>query len=85
MDVRVLGPLEVSLGDGPIARAHAAAGGAGDARAGADRTVSADRLVEGLWGERAPPSAAKIVQLYVSQLRELLDGEARDRDPRARL
>src|SRR5215207_3747722 len=38
------------------------------------RTVSADRLVEGLWGEEPPASAAKMVQLYVSHLRPLLDG-----------
>ena len=41
-----------------------------------NRTVSTDRLIEGLWGERAPPSAPKLVQLYVSQLRKLLGGEA---------
>jgi DNA-binding SARP family transcriptional activator len=35
--------------------------------------VSADRLIEGLWGERAPSSALKMVQLYVSQLRKLID------------
>ena len=38
------------------------------------RTVSTDRLVEGLWGERPPLSAPKMVQLYVSHLRRLLDG-----------
>ena len=41
-----------------------------------NQTVSADRLSEGLWGERAPASAAKMVQLYVSQLRKLLRGSA---------
>ena len=39
------------------------------------RTVSADRLAEGLWGEAPPPSAAKMVQLYVSHLRRVLDGD----------
>jgi YVTN family beta-propeller protein len=39
------------------------------------RTVSADRLAEGLWGERGPPSAHKMVQLYVSHLRRLLEGK----------
>ena len=39
-----------------------------------NRTVSNDRLIEGLWGERAPPSAHKLVQLYVSHLRKLLNG-----------
>ncbi|MGZ4201871.1 MAG: AfsR/SARP family transcriptional regulator, partial [Thermoleophilaceae bacterium] len=40
--------------------------------------VSSDRLIEALWGEEAPASAPKMVQLYVSQLRKLLgdgDGE----------
>ncbi|MEA2159958.1 MAG: hypothetical protein QOD66_2338 [Solirubrobacteraceae bacterium] len=34
--------------------------------------VSSDRLVEGLWGEQAPPSALKIIQGYVSNLRRVL-------------
>jgi DNA-binding SARP family transcriptional activator len=34
--------------------------------------VSADRLIDALWGERAPPSAIKIVQGYVSSLRKAL-------------
>jgi YVTN family beta-propeller protein len=38
------------------------------------RTVSTDRLAEGLWGDEPPSSAAKMVQLYVSHLRRLLDG-----------
>ena len=41
----------------------------------AGRTVTADRLAEGLWGERMPASAHKMVQHYVSQLRRLLDGD----------
>jgi DNA-binding SARP family transcriptional activator len=42
----------------------------------ANTTVSMDHLVEGLWGERPPPSAAKMIQSYVSQLRKRLDGHA---------
>jgi YVTN family beta-propeller protein len=41
----------------------------------ANERVSADRLIEGLWGEGAPASAPKMVQLYVSQLRKLLSGD----------
>ena len=33
----------------------------------ANRTVSADDLIDGLWGENPPASAAKNLQLYVSQ------------------
>ena len=50
------------------------------------RTVSADRLAEGLWGDSLPPSAAKMVQLYVSHLRRVLDGDGgSNRDARSRL
>lgn len=38
----------------------------------AGRVVSVDRLVDALWGERPPATAAKIVQGYVSRLRKLL-------------
>lgn len=40
-----------------------------------NRTVAVDRLIDGLWGERVPPSAHKVVQLYVSRLRKLLAGD----------
>ena len=39
----------------------------------ASRTVSADELIDGLWGEDPPASAAKNLQLYVWQLRKALD------------
>ncbi|MGH2954572.1 MAG: AfsR/SARP family transcriptional regulator, partial [Solirubrobacterales bacterium] len=34
--------------------------------------LSSDELIDGLWGERPPASAAKNVQLYVSRLRKVL-------------
>jgi WD40 repeat protein/DNA-binding SARP family transcriptional activator len=34
--------------------------------------LSTDRLVDELWGERAPPTAAKIIQGYISHLRKAL-------------
>src|SRR3954470_5456983 len=77
MDIRLLGPIEASLGNGPTLL------GPKQQRAvlamlalELNRTVSTDRLIEGLWAERAPPSAPKLVQLYVSQLRKLLGEEA---------
>ncbi|MET0817950.1 MAG: winged helix-turn-helix domain-containing protein, partial [Solirubrobacteraceae bacterium] len=39
-----------------------------------NRVVPLERLVDGLWGERPPASATKMVQHYVSHLRRLLDG-----------
>src|SRR5918995_2910508 len=38
----------------------------------ANRAVAADELIDGLWGDRPPASAAKNVQYYVSQLRKAL-------------
>ncbi len=38
----------------------------------ANATVSADRLIEGLWGEEPPATAPKLVQVLVSQLRKQL-------------
>jgi YVTN family beta-propeller protein len=38
--------------------------------------VSSDRLVDALWGERPPATAAKALQGYVSQLRRSLPAEA---------
>ena len=45
----------------------------------ANHTVSADELIDGLWADRPPASAAKNLQSYVSQLRKALasdDAEA---------
>ena len=39
----------------------------------ANTTVSLDRLIDGLWGEEPPPTAPKMVQQYVSQLRRVLE------------
>jgi len=73
MDVRVLGPLEVSVEGRPVAL------GGGKPRAllamlalHAGAAVSSDRLIEGLWGEEPPATAAKMLQVYVSQLRKAL-------------
>ena len=38
--------------------------------------VSAERLIDELWGESPPPTATKIVQVYVSRLRKALDDAA---------
>ena len=74
--MRLLGPLEVRLGDGPVElgpRKQRAVLAMLALEPG--RTVSADRLAEGLWGDELPPSSAKMVQHYVSHLRRVLDGD----------
>jgi DNA-binding SARP family transcriptional activator len=47
----------------------------------ANRPVSRDRLIDGLWGESPPPSAAHTLDDYVSRLRRTLGGERIKRDP----
>ena len=39
----------------------------------ANEPVSVERLAVALWGEDAPPSAVKTVQVYVARLRKALD------------
>jgi DNA-binding SARP family transcriptional activator len=75
MDLRLLGPVEAFVDGRPVAL------GPPKQRASlamlaldAGRTVSADRLIDGLWGDDPPASATKMVQLYVSQLRRLMNG-----------
>src|SRR5262249_41608989 len=46
----------------------------------ANRSVSTDRLIEGLWGAAPPQRAASTLQVYVSNLRKVLEP---DRSPRA--
>lgn len=75
MDLRLLGPLEVRFEDGLVElgpRQQRAVFAMLALEPG--QTVSADRLAEGLWAEAPPASAPKMVQLYVSRLRRLLDG-----------
>jgi DNA-binding SARP family transcriptional activator/pimeloyl-ACP methyl ester carboxylesterase len=80
---RLLGPLEASIGAETIVL------GGGKQRAllarlllSANQVVSIERLVDDLWGDRAPDSAAKSVQIYVSRLRKALpDGRLQTRAP----
>jgi DNA-binding SARP family transcriptional activator len=73
MEFRILGPLEVHNASGPIRL------GGPKQRAllvllllHRGEAMSTDRVVDALWGERAPPAAVKTVQTYVSQLRKAL-------------
>ncbi len=73
MDFRILGALEV------VSEGHPLPLGGGKQRAllallllHPNEAVSVDRLVDDLWGERPPPTAAKNVQVYVSHLRKAL-------------
>jgi predicted ATPase/DNA-binding SARP family transcriptional activator len=84
MEFRLLGPIELVDDDGLPVRLPA-----GKPRAllailllEAGRVVSVDRIVDVLWSERPPATAAKIVQGYVSRLRKLLPaGVLETREP----
>src|SRR5215211_685586 len=80
MQIRLLGTVDVDLDDRPLKLAGPKQRAVLSMLAlSANSTVSVERLVEGLWGEEPPPTAAKMVQQYVSQLRRLLpeNGAAR--------
>jgi DNA-binding SARP family transcriptional activator/basic membrane lipoprotein Med (substrate-binding protein (PBP1-ABC) superfamily) len=75
MEFRVLGPLEVRLGDETLALGGAkqrAVLAALLLRAG--EVVAVERLVDDVWGDDPPPSAAHSLESYVSRLRQLLNG-----------
>jgi DNA-binding SARP family transcriptional activator len=79
MDFRILGPLE-ALDGGRVVRL-----GGSRQRAllalfvlHANETLSTDRLIDELWGERPPTGAAKTVQVHISRLRKTLAGGQRD-------
>ena len=87
MEFRILGPLEV-LDDG---RAVALGGSRQRALLAllllhANETLAADRLIDELWGERAPATAPRMLHVQVSRLRKALaDGGPRAGHPRPRL
>jgi DNA-binding SARP family transcriptional activator len=74
--VDILGPLEVREGDrvialgGRLKRALMAV-----LALNSNRAVPLDALVDALWGERPPPTAAATVHVSVSQLRKALGRE----------
>jgi DNA-binding SARP family transcriptional activator len=73
MEYRLLGPIEVLDGErrlqlgGPKQRALLAV-----LLLGANRVVQRGELVEAVWPEGPPPTAATAVQVYVSRLRKTL-------------
>lgn len=76
VEFRLLGPLEVLRDGRPLDL------GALRQRAllalllvRANEAVSSERLIEELWGERAPASAPNMVQVYVSRLRKALGSD----------
>jgi DNA-binding SARP family transcriptional activator len=76
MEFRILGPLEVDGDDGSVRL------GGTQQRAllailllHANAPVSIDRLMDDLWGDERPATAAHTIRVYVSNLRKLLGRE----------
>jgi YVTN family beta-propeller protein len=79
VEFRVLGPLEASQ-DGRLVPLGGAKQRAllATLLVRANRVVSTDELLDELWGEQLPESAANMVQGYVSRLRKLLSSGEED-------
>src|SRR5262245_36208790 len=80
MEFRILGPLEVLEGGQRVAL------GGSKQRAllalfllHRGETLGTERLIDELWGENPPATAAKSVQVHVSRLRKALAAGAGDR------
>ena len=76
MEFRILGPLEVEENGKPLAP------GGRKARAllallliHANESLSADRLVDEVWGDELPENASKTLQIHVSRPRKTLAAE----------
>src|SRR5919198_2495115 len=76
MDFRILGPLEV-LDEGRVVPVGGAKPRALLAALllRANEVVSAERLIDELWGEEPPETAANALQVHVSQLRKALGAD----------
>ena len=75
MQFLLLGPVEAREGERRLAP------GGSKQRAllailllNANEVVSAERLIDGLWGEEPPATAPKMLQVFVSRLRAELGG-----------
>jgi DNA-binding SARP family transcriptional activator len=81
IEFRVLGPVQMVVGSRALPL-----GGAKQRGLLAllllerNRVVPRDRLVDALWGDAPPASAANSVQVYVSKLRRLLEDDGPDSD-----
>src|SRR5439155_19036766 len=82
VEFRILGPLEVVEQGSPVPL------GGPQQRAvlcllllRANEAVASERLIDELWGERPPATAAKTLRVYVSRLRKQLGDRLQSRPP----
>ena len=76
-EIRVLGPLEVVGDDGQVPLAAKQRSLLAALVIADRRTCGVDTLVEAIWDGAVPPSANKLVQVYVSQIRKVLPAGVR--------
>ncbi len=73
MQIRILGDLELVKDDRRVpVGSHQQRAVLAMLALHAGEVVAAERLVDGLWEETPPPTAAKTVQVYISRLRKAL-------------
>jgi DNA-binding SARP family transcriptional activator len=78
VDFKILGMLEARSGGRPISVGVPKQRGLlAVLLLHANEPLPAERLIEDLWGERPPPTAAKSLQMVVSRLRRTLVPERR--------
>jgi DNA-binding SARP family transcriptional activator len=76
LEFRILGPLEVGSRSDPLAiGGHKQRSLLAALLIRANEVVSTDRLIEDMWGESPPRTAATSLQNFVSQLRKVLGPE----------
>src|SRR5437667_12803362 len=77
LEVRVLGPLELVIDNGPVALPAKQRRLLAALLIRVGETRSADVLIDSVWGEAPPDSASGLLQVYVSQLRKALPAPSR--------
>lgn len=75
LEVRVLGPLAVSVDDVPVTIGSPSERRVLAALVAGGGVASRDRLMRAVWGEDLPVSALRSLQTYVSRLRRSLGAE----------
>jgi len=86
VELRVLGPIEVRHDGSPVAlRGSKPRQLLALFAMRPDRPVTADQLIEELWENDAPPSAATALRVHIGRLRQALEPERNPNSPSMRL
>ena len=80
MDIRLLGHMRVTVDGQPVRLPASQRAVLAMLALQANRPVSADRLIDGLWGDDAPVTATKTLQSHVSLLRHQLVSDREEPD-----